>query len=111
MAVQQVGPETFEMNNASVKMTLHEGRITSLLDALLGCVVRLLGGYQADETARSSSRRGKAAVWSLWRTTRTTGSAFPAEPGGQQLTYSAWYACPADLAGQAHLQGCGFFPP
>jgi hypothetical protein len=33
--VQQVGPETFEMANASVKMTLHEGRITSLLDVSL----------------------------------------------------------------------------
>ena len=48
MTVQQVGPETYEMSNASVKMTLHEGRITSLLDVSLGCVVRLLAGYQAD---------------------------------------------------------------
>lgn len=33
--VQQVGTDTYEMANSSVKMTIHEGRITSLLDVAL----------------------------------------------------------------------------
>lgn len=38
--VQQTGTETFEMVNSSVKMTVHEGRITGLYDVKLECVFR-----------------------------------------------------------------------
>lgn len=34
-SVQEVAAETFEMANSSVKMTVKEGRITSLIDVAL----------------------------------------------------------------------------
>lgn len=35
VSVQEVAAETFEMANSSVKMTVKEGRITSLIDVAL----------------------------------------------------------------------------
>ena len=35
VTVQEVSAETFEMANSSVKMTIKEGRITSLIDVAL----------------------------------------------------------------------------